>query len=247
MAGRTTATVNVSSSGISKPVVNKVTAGSNYLKSINALYKKNQAEKAAASTVTPTTTTTETTRPSWIPTGDAGYSSSGGGNNNRSSRSSDSLISDLKAAQLEASQASLQKARDAALSNVEGQYSSIDTNAYAARNAAAAQNDIGALNFAQRAAARGVQGNQASMPEIYRNSALQGQIGAIDSAVLANKNALDTQKTNIANSYESDLVAAQAGIEANALQAAIDQANQNRQNEIAIAGLTGSYSVVVPL
>jgi hypothetical protein len=80
------------------------------------------------------------------------------------------------------------------------------------------------------------------MPEIYRNSALQGRLGQIDQSAMNNRNALDSQKTNLQNTYESDRVAVQSGAEAQALQNLIDQQNANRQFALSEAGVTGNYN-----
>ena len=148
----------------------------------------------------------------------------------------------LKQAQIAANMAALDTALGNQITNIDSQYASIDQNAYSARNVAAGESDVAAMNFAQRAAARGIQGNAASMPEIYRNSALQGRLGDIDQSALANKNILDSQKTQLRNAYESDRVGIQSGAEAQAIQNLIAQQNANRQFALSEAGVTGSYN-----
>ena len=150
-------------------------------------------------------------------------------------------INELKQAQIQANMAALDKSLGNQITNVNTQYAGIDQRAYDARNVAAGESDVAAMNFAQRAAARGIQGNAASIPEIYRNSALQGRLGKIDSGALANKNILDTQKTNLQNAYESDRVGIQSSAEAQALQNLISQQNANRQFALSEAGVTGQY------
>lgn len=150
-------------------------------------------------------------------------------------------INQLKQAQIKANMAALDRSLGNQITNIDNQYAGIDSNAYAARNVAAGESDVAAMNFAQRAAARGIQGNAASMPEIYRNSALQSRLGDIDSGVLANKNILDSQKTQLRNAYESDRVGIQSGAEAQAIQNLIAQQNANRQFALSEAGVTGNY------
>lgn len=179
------------------------------------------------------TTPYEQEAPSWIGDGIAPTSSDG--------VDITELNNGLTQAQINAMIASLDKQLGNQLSNVDSQYASIDSNAYNARNTAAAESDVSRLNFAQRAAAKGIQGNAGSMPEIYAESALQGRVGAIDSQALGYKNNLDSQKTNLRNSYESDLVAAQQGILSDSLQRAIDQANADRSFSLQEADTTGTY------
>ena len=150
-------------------------------------------------------------------------------------------INELKQAQIQANMAALDKSLGNQITNVNTQYAGIDQRAYDARNVAAGESDVAAMNFAQRAASRGIQGNAASIPEIYRNSALQGRLGKIDQGALANKNILDTQKTNLQNAYESDRVGIQSSAEAQALQNLISQQNANRQFALSEAGVTGQY------
>ena len=150
-------------------------------------------------------------------------------------------INQLKQAQIKANMAALDKSLGNQITNIDSQYAGIDQNAYNARNVAAGESDVAAMNFAQRAAARGIQGNAASMPEIYRNSALQGRLGQIDQSAMNNRNALDSQKTNLQNAYESDRVGIQSGAEAQAIQNLIAQQNANRQFALSEAGVTGNY------
>jgi len=151
------------------------------------------------------------------------------------------MMNDLKQAQIRAQVAALDKQRDNSLSNLDSEQAGIGSVYYEKRNQAAAASDISAMNFAQRAAARGISGNAGAMPEIYRNSALQGQIGALDQAEAGANANIESNRANVRNNYEADLVAAQAGIEAQALQNYISQMNTDREFGISEAGLTGSY------
>lgn len=168
----------------------------------------------------------------------------------------------------------LENALRETMSHLDAEQAKVQPYYYDARNQAASQSDIGALNFAQYMASRGVKGGAGGMPEIYRQSALQGQIGALDQAEAANLAEIDrhrsltqgTHETNMANvlnnyateianleamlarnkqgmqsAYEQDLAAAQSGIDAQALQAYINQMNTDRTFGLQEAELTGTY------
>jgi hypothetical protein len=89
-------------------------------------------------------------------------------------------------------------------------------------------------------AARGIKGAAGAMPEIYRQAGLQGQIGALDRQEAANLAAIERQRSNVESGYASDVAAANADVESQAMQAMIDQWNQNRQYELQRGALTGS-------
>lgn len=101
------------------------------------------------------------------------------------------------------------------------------------RNQTAAQSDVGAMNFAQYMAARGIKGSAGGMPEIYRNSALQGSLGALNQAE-ARENAdidrqratlrenFNTQLDTLNNKFLSDSTAVGAQIDAAATKSKID-------------------------
>jgi hypothetical protein len=149
-------------------------------------------------------------------------------------------INQLKEAERRSRIAALEKARTTALAGLETEKANIAPVYYDKRNQAAAASDVSAMNFAQYAAARGIKGAAGAMPEIYRQAGLQGQIGALDRAeanALAN---IERQRSGIESSYASDVAAAEADVESNAMQALIDQWNQNRQYELQKAALTGS-------
>jgi hypothetical protein len=149
-------------------------------------------------------------------------------------------IEQLKAAKRESMLASLDKARTTALSSLDIEKANVAPTYYDKRNQAAAASDVGAMNFAQYMAARGIKGAAGAMPEIYRQAGLQGQIGALDRQEAANLAAIERQRSNIESGYASDVAAAEADVESQAMQAMIDQWNQNRMYELQKAGLTGS-------
>lgn len=138
----------------------------------------------------------------------------------------------LKQAQYEARANALKTQKNTALSSLDAEKSTISPMYYDKRNQAAAQSDIGALNFAQFMASRGVQGNAGAMPEVYRNAALQGQIGALNQQEASDLSGIENRRSDITRAYESDLAAAKAETEAQALQAIIEQQRIDQQNAI---------------
>ncbi len=79
----------------------------------------------------------------------------------------------------------------------------------------------GAMNFAQYMAARGgIKGGAAgAMPEDIPAGGLQGQIGALDRQEAANLAAIERQRSNVESGYASDVAAANADVESQAMQA----------------------------
>ena len=138
----------------------------------------------------------------------------------------------LKQAQYEARANALKTQKNTALSSLDAEKSTISPMYYDKRNQAAAQSDIGALNFAQFMASRGVQGNAGAMPEIYRNAALQGQIGALNQQEASDLSGIENRRSDIIRAYESDLAAAKADAEAQALQAIIEQQRIDQRNAL---------------
>ena len=163
------------------------------------------------------------------------YSSSPRSKNYSSSTSTinyEDQLRQLKEAQYEARANALKTQKNTALSSLDAEKSTISPMYYDKRNQAAAQSDIGALNFAQFMASRGVQGNAGAMPEVYRNAALQGQIGALNQQEASDLSSIENRRSDINRAYESDLAAAKADTEAQALQAIIEQQRIDQQNAI---------------
>jgi len=149
------------------------------------------------------------------------------------------LIREYQEAQRQAQIAALERARNEALASLAEQEAGLAPQYYDLRNQAAAQSDINALNFAQYMASRGISGSAASMPELYRNVALQGQIGALNRQEQTMRDAIARDRARVQTAFESDVAAAQAGINAQALQALINQINADRAYRLQEAGLTG--------
>ena len=138
----------------------------------------------------------------------------------------------LKQAQYEARANALKAQKNRALSSLDTEKSTISPMYYDKRNQAAGQSDIGALNFAQFMASRGVQGSAGAMPEVYRNAALQGQIGALNQQEASDLSGIENRRSDITRAYETDLAAAKADTEAQALQAIIEQQRIDQQNAL---------------
>jgi hypothetical protein len=137
-------------------------------------------------------------------------------------------INELAEAKKRAQLAALDNAYNTALASLAERESGLGQQYYDAKNRAAAQSDIGALNFAQRAASLGIKGNAGNMPEIYRNAALQGNIGVLETQEQADRSAIARDRTNLANRLAADKASAEAGIDAASLQSYIDQMNLDR-------------------
>jgi len=148
-------------------------------------------------------------------------------------------INQLKEAQRASRMASLDKARNTALSSLDTEKSNVAPTYYDKRNQAAAASDVGAMNFAQYMAARGIKGAAGAMPEVYRNAGLQGQIGALDRQEASNLAGIESQRANVESGYASDVAAAEADVEAQAMQSMIDQYNANRSYNLQQSQLTG--------
>jgi hypothetical protein len=151
-------------------------------------------------------------------------------------------IKEATEAKKAAALAGLDKAYKSSLSNLDAEQSAIKPTYYNKRNQAAAQSDLGALNFAQRAAARGLKGNAGMMPEVYRNASLQGQIGAFDQAEAAADTDIARRRTGLSNAYESDKAAASSGADAEGLQAYINQMNADRAYNLSVGEQTGTIN-----
>lgn len=150
-------------------------------------------------------------------------------------------IEELKEAQIRQQIAALDKAKSNALSALADEEAGLKPQYYDAKNRAAAQSDVSDLNFAQYMASRGIQGSAGGANQMYSNAALQGQIGALDRQEQAARDRIARSRTGVENAYQSDVAAARAGAEAQALQAAIDQMNADKLFSLQEAALTGQY------
>lgn len=147
----------------------------------------------------------------------------------------------LMEAQSQQQTAVLDKVRKNSLDNLAEEEAGLPQQYYDARNRVGAQKDVGDLNFAQYMASRGIQGSAGGANQMYSNSAFQGQIGALDRQEQATRDRIARNRTGIENAYHSDVAAAKAGVEAQGLQAFINQMNADRMFGLQEAGVTGKY------
>lgn len=151
-------------------------------------------------------------------------------------------INDLKEAQRRSRIAALDTAKTNALSALDTEQASVEPIYYDKRNQVAARSDVGAMNFANYMASRGIKGSAGAMPEIYRQAGLQGQIGALDQAEAQDLSNIERQRGLINSNYEFDVAQANADIESQAMQNLIDQYNRNRDYNLQLGGLTGTVN-----
>ena len=98
-------------------------------------------------------------------------------------------------------------------------------------------------NFAEYIANRGLaQSGENDQARLMQNMALQGQVGALKQQEQSVFDELGRRTTNVNNAYEADKVGVEAGLQAEMLQAYINQMNQDKQFGLQEAGLTGNYN-----
>lgn len=154
----------------------------------------------------------------------------------------------------------LQATLQASIGNLEGTIPGILQTYKGKKNEAAAQSDIGALNFAQYMAARGIKGSAGGMPEIYRNAALQNALNRLDTAQSQDIADIQRQIATLRNTSASELDAALADIAMARAQAELDarkyvdaqslqlqeiaKRDEDREygRRLAVAEMTGNYS-----
>jgi hypothetical protein len=151
------------------------------------------------------------------------------------------MIEDAKKARIASMLASLDKMYDAQLEAIAEEEAGVRPRYYDERNRIQGQSDVNALNFAQYMAGRGIQGSAGGMNELYRNAALQGELGRLGRQEQATYDSLARDRARLKNAYESDKVLAASDIEAQGLQSLINQMNADRAFALQEAALTGSY------
>lgn len=136
--------------------------------------------------------------------------------------------------------AGLNKSKDAALSNLNAERSQIQPRYYSSRNTAAAGSQQSARSFAEFVAARGgTRSGAAAQAELMRQGNLQGTIGNLNRQENAAYDDISRRTTGVNNAYEADVAAANAGIEADRMKELLNAMYQEKQLELARAGLTG--------
>lgn len=151
------------------------------------------------------------------------------------------MIEDAREARIASMLASLDKMYEAQLEAIAEEEAGVRPRYYDERNRIQGQSDVNALNFAQYMAGRGIQGSAGGMNELYRNAALQGELGRLSRQEQATYDALARDRARLKNAYESDKVLAASDIEAQGLQSLINQMNADRAFGLQEAALTGSY------
>ena len=157
-----------------------------------------------------------------------------------STQTSQSYIDGLNEARRNKVLADLGKSRDAALSNINAEKATIQPRYYDARNQTAASSQQNARNFAEYMAARGGTASGANaQAELTRGMALQGNLGSLRRQETAAFDDIGRRTTDLENAYQSDVASAYAGIEADRMQAMLNDYYQQQQRELQIAELTG--------
>lgn len=138
--------------------------------------------------------------------------------------------------------AALDKSRQAALSNLSSEKSAIQPKYYDQRNQVAAGSQQQARNFAEFMANRGgTRSGVAAQAELSRTGTLQGNLGTLGRQEAQAYQDIERRTSGIQNAYQSDVAAAEAGMQAERMQTLINQMNQDKQFGLQEAGLTGQY------
>lgn len=153
-----------------------------------------------------------------------------------------SLIDQLNAARLNNTIAALGKSRDAALSNLSSEKSAIQPKYYDQRNQVAAGAQQQARNFAEYMAARGGTSSGANaQAELSRNMTTQGNLGTLGRQEAQAYTDIERRTSDLNNAYESDVAGATAGIEADKMQAMLNDYYANRDYQTKLGELMGTF------
>ncbi|NSW92868.1 MAG: LysM peptidoglycan-binding domain-containing protein [Firmicutes bacterium] len=158
-------------------------------------------------------------------------------------------INEYKEALRKSRIAALDKARQGALSTLRAEESAIAPQYAASRQQAVALSDLGAKNFAEYLAKRGLRSSgAASQGQIAQNVALQNIMGELSRGETQALSDIARRRSDIETGYQTDVANVQADIEASVLPQLIQQLNAERQYALQqqqlaaqIAGLTGIY------
>jgi hypothetical protein len=173
------------------------------------------------------------------------------GNGVSSNGNAQGYIDQLNEARRQQTIAGLDKSRNAALSNLQGEKSAIQPKYYDQRNQAAAGSQQQARNFAEFMAARGGTNSGANaQAEITNGMALQGNLGSLGRQEAQAYTDIERRTTDVNNAYQSDVAGAEAGMQGDRMQMLLQDyykaqergdmlSQQAIQNELAKAGLTG--------
>lgn len=126
--------------------------------------------------------------------------------------------------------AELRKARDSALNSLKEQEQEIKPTYQNARNMTSAASQSGARSFAEYLANRGLTNSgAAAQGEINRQSALQNNLGNIDTAEANAYRDIANQRTKVNTDYANGLASANAAIQQQYLQNLLNYNEQQRQ------------------
>lgn len=154
-----------------------------------------------------------------------------------------SYIDQLNNARQQAIFAQLDKSRQGALSGLQNERSAIQPKYYDQRNQVAAGSQQSARNLAEFMAARGgTRSGANAQAEISRQGVQQGNLGTLGRQEAQAYTDIERRTSDINSGYEQDRLSAVSGIEADRMQAMINQQNQDRQFGLQEAGLTGQYN-----
>jgi hypothetical protein len=154
-----------------------------------------------------------------------------------------SFIDGLSQARRDKALADLGKARDNSLSNLGAEKAAIQPKYYDAKNQTAAGSQQQARNFAEFMAARGGTGSGTNaQAELNRGMTLQGNLGTLGRQEAADYSDIERRTSDLQNAYESDVASTNAGIEADSMQAMLNDYYQKQQRELDVAGLTGVFN-----
>lgn len=125
--------------------------------------------------------------------------------------------------------AGLTKSRDASLSRLGSEKSTIQPEYYNARNDASTQSKMNARNFAEYYAQNGLnKSGENTQARIANSVALQRNIGNLKQSEAEAFADIARRESDVHNAYNSDVASANAGVEASKMQALINQANADR-------------------
>lgn len=138
--------------------------------------------------------------------------------------------------------AGFDKSKNAALSNISAERTKVQPRFSQARNDVAVQGQMQAQNFAEYIANRGLRNSgENDQARLMQNVGLQNQIGGLRQQESQAYTDLDRRTTDVENAYQSDMSAAEAGLQSDYLKNTIDQYNQDRNYGVNMAGITGVY------
>lgn len=163
-----------------------------------------------------------------------------GSGTEKGSTSSTKNITDLYNARTEQELADLEKAREAALSNLQAEKATIQPAYYDLRNKETAKKQQEARNFNEYMAARGMTNAGANtQAQLSQNVAYQGNVGQLTRQEQAALDEIQRSNTEVLNAYEQDKIRTKSGIESERLQQLIDENRYRDSYRLQEAGLTG--------